>query len=413
VEISAYGITAPAAVYEIAGRRFEIGARDFADAIADAYAAHQRPRCLCLAEGVEMYVARLGEGYIVKRMPDTGSHHAPDCPSYEPPAEFSGLGQVLASAITEDPATGVTTLKLDFPLARIPGRSQVPPVGFETGSVRSDGTKLSLRGLLHYMWDQAELTRWHPGFAGRRSWATVRRRLLRVAQHVRAKGDSLGSRLYVPEPFSIDEREAINARRLRQWQLSMALHGKTQQLALLIGEIKEIVPARYGYKAIIKHVPDQPFAVDEQLYRRLGRRFEQELALWGAADDLHLLMIATFTFGAAGVPVLYDLSLMPANKLWIPVEDQYSKQLIDELVADGRSFVKGLRYNLGQDQQAACALLLDCEGSPMTLSIRSGTSVEEALSVDPARPDAPRWEWRIRMGPIPELPAIALSGRVT
>jgi len=55
-----------------------------------------------------MYVARLGEGFIVKRMPDTGSHHAPDCPSYEPPAELSGLGQVLGSAITEDPATGET-----------------------------------------------------------------------------------------------------------------------------------------------------------------------------------------------------------------------------------------------------------------------------------------------------------------
>jgi hypothetical protein len=72
-----------------------------------------------------MYVARLGasDGYIVKRMPDTGSHHAPDCPSYEPPAEVSGLGQVLGSAITEDPATGETTLKLDFPMSKMPGRS--------------------------------------------------------------------------------------------------------------------------------------------------------------------------------------------------------------------------------------------------------------------------------------------------
>ena len=45
-------------------------------------------------------LAGLDEGYIVKRMPDTGSHHAPDCPSYEPPAEFSGLGQVLGSAFS-------------------------------------------------------------------------------------------------------------------------------------------------------------------------------------------------------------------------------------------------------------------------------------------------------------------------
>ena len=170
MEASIHGITAPSAVYEIGGRRFEIGSRGFAEAIADAHAAHQRPRCMCLVDGAEMYVARLGDGYIVKRMPDTGRRHAPDCPSYEPPAEFSGLGQVLGSAITEDPATGETTLKLDFALARLPGRSTMPPAGGESDSVSSAGTRLSLRGLLHYLWDQAELTRWHPGFAGKRSW---------------------------------------------------------------------------------------------------------------------------------------------------------------------------------------------------------------------------------------------------
>jgi hypothetical protein len=94
---------------------------------------------MCLAEGVEMYVARLAgdRGYIVKRMPDTGSHHAPDCPSYEPPAEFSGLGQVLGSAITEDPATGETTLKLDFPLARCPADRRCRQPGGESDSVSS------------------------------------------------------------------------------------------------------------------------------------------------------------------------------------------------------------------------------------------------------------------------------------
>ena len=44
METSAHGITAPSAVYEIAGRRFEIGTRGFADAVADSHAAHQRPR---------------------------------------------------------------------------------------------------------------------------------------------------------------------------------------------------------------------------------------------------------------------------------------------------------------------------------------------------------------------------------
>ena len=117
------------AAYLIGGQRFEASTPRLAEAVAAAHAARQRPRCLCLAEGIEMYIARLAgahEGYVVKRMPGTGSQHAPDCPAYEPPPEATGLGQVLGSAISEDPATGETTLKLDFPLSRIAGRSAAP-----------------------------------------------------------------------------------------------------------------------------------------------------------------------------------------------------------------------------------------------------------------------------------------------
>lgn len=401
MEASAQGITAPSTVYEIAGRRFELGARGFAEAIADAHAAHQRPRCMCLVEGVEMYVARLAgsdRGYIVKRMPHTGSHHAPDCPSYEPPAEFSGLGQVLGSAITEDPATGETTLRLDFPLAKMPGRSTMPPAGGESDSVASSGTRLSLRGLLHYLWDQAELTRWHPGFAGKRTWATVRRHLLQAAEHKLARGDALRTRLYLPEPFSIDERDAINARRLAQWQHAVAAPGKTQHLMLMIGEVKEIVPARYGFKAIVKHMPDQAFVIDEQLYRRLGRRFEPDLALWGASDDIHMVMIATFGVGSAGVPAIHELCLMPVTRQWLPVEDGFEKQLLDRLVDENRSFVKGLHYNLGRSDRIASAILTDCQGSaPMLFIVPEG--LDEASPRHDA--DTPVWMWRRSGEPMP------------
>lgn len=404
MEISAQGITAPAAVYEIAGRRFEIGSRGFADAVAEAHAAHQRPRCMCLVEGVEMYVARLGEGYIVKRMPDTGSHHAPDCPSYEPPAEFSGLGQVLGSAITEDPATGETTLKLDFPLTKMPGRSQTPPAGGESDSVSSDGTKLSLRGLLHYLWDQAELTRWHPGFVGKRTWATVRRHLLHAAEHKLARGNALRARLYVPEPFSIEERDAINARRLAQWQTAVPTPGKAQQLMLLICEVKEIMPARYGFKAIVKHMPDQALAIDEQLYRRLDRRFESELALWGASDDIHMVMIATFGVSGAGVPAIHELFLMPVTRQWLPVDDGFEKQLLDKLVGESRAFVKGLHYNLGKKDRIASAALTDCEGSAQMLFILPASPDEADPGHQAGVPSQTVWTWRRSGEPIPPFP---------
>lgn len=409
METLAQGITAPAGVYEIGGRRFEIGARGFADAVANAHAAHQRPRCLCQVEGVEMYVARLGDGYIVKRMPDTGSDHALDCPSYEPPAEFSGLGQVLGNAITEDPATGETTLKLDFPLTKVPGRAAMPPAGGESDSVSTSGTKLSLRGLLHYLWDQGELTRWHPGFAGRRTWATVRRHLLLAAEHKIARGDALRARLYVPEPFSVEERDAINARRMVQWQHAAAAPGKPQNLMLLIGEVKEILPARYGFKAIIKHMPDQAFAIDEQLYRRLGRRFEPELALWGAAEDIHLVMIATFGVSSAGVPAIHALCLMPVTRQWLPVQDAFEKQLMDRLVSENRSFVKGLHYNLGRSDRVASAVLTDCEVAAHMLFIRLASLDETTPDQAAGEASSPAWTWNTSGEPMPPLPRAVVA----
>jgi hypothetical protein len=398
------------AAYLVGGKRIESGTAAFAEAIAAAHAAHQRPRCLCLVDGVEMYVARLaglGGGYIVKRMPDTGSHHAPYCASYEPPPEVSGLGQVLGSAITEDPATGETTLKLEFAMSKIAGRSTMPTAGGDSDSVASSGTKLSLRGLLHYLWDQAELTRWQPGFAGKRTWGTVRRHLLQAAENKIARGDSLRARLFIPEVFTVDQREAINARRMSQWSQAIALPGKPQHLMLLIAEVKEIVPARYGFKAVVKHVPDQACALDEQLYRRLGRRFESALALWGAADDIHMVMIATFSVAAAGIPTIVELSLMPVTRQWLPVEDAFEKQVVEKLVGDGRSFIKGLRYNLGAASALACATLTDCEGSAPLLFIVPAGVEDNGRYLQVSDPSAPVWLWHPTAEAMPPIPRVA------
>lgn len=393
--------------YLVGGLRLEAGSPEFAEAIAAAHPARQRPRCLCLAGGIEMYVARLAgtsEGYVVKRMPDTGSQHAPDCPSYEPPPEVSGLGQVLGSAITEDPATGETTLKLDFAMSKIAGRSGMPTAGGESDSVASSGARLSLRGLLHYLWDQAELTHWQPGFAGKRTWGTVRSHLLQAAANKIARGDALRARLYVPEVFSVEQRDAIGARRAAQWSSAVAAPGKPQHLMLLIGEVKEIVPGRYGFKAVLKHVPDQAFAMDEQLYRRLGRSFQSELALWGAADDIHMVMIATFSIAAAGIPTIVELSLMPVTRQWLPVEDGFEKQLVERLVADARSFVKGLRYNLDGGSALASATLTDCEGSPTSLVVAPTGVADNGRFLKVGDPSMPVWLWHPSREAMPALP---------
>src|ERR1035438_7984384 len=41
-------------------------------------------------------------------------------------------------------------------------------------TAKTSGTRLTLRGLLHYLWDESKLSHWTPEMEGKRSWFTVR-----------------------------------------------------------------------------------------------------------------------------------------------------------------------------------------------------------------------------------------------
>ena len=375
----------------------------FDDALAAAYGERHRPLCLCTTEGVAMYVARVGASFIVKRMPGTGSLHAPDCFSYEPPAELSGLAHVIGSAITENPETSTTSLKLGFAMSRNGTRSIEHQCGDGADSAIDRGAKLTLRGLLHYLWDQAELTRWHPGFAGRRSWATVRRHLYSATEGKFARGRALHARLYIPEVFKVERREEINARRSLHWMQAMPTVGGARQLMLLIGEVKEIMPSRFGSKALVKHVPDQPFALSGQLYESIASRFEQELSLWSASDGLHMVMIATFGLNDAGIPTIEELSLMPANAQWIPVEDVFELQLVNRLLRAGRRFTKRLRYDFPVDNPLTVAALLDTANPPSPLCIARPSCARSRIEERCDESGKP-WVWHVERTAIPPLP---------
>lgn len=90
----------------------------FNSALAAIYKSKDRPVCLCRSPGVEMYVVHIADKFFIKRMPNTGGDHEASCGSYEPPAELSGLGEVMGSAIVESADLGTTSLKLDFSLKK-------------------------------------------------------------------------------------------------------------------------------------------------------------------------------------------------------------------------------------------------------------------------------------------------------
>lgn len=396
--------------YLIGGREFDPADEDFLAALAHAQAQRERPLCLCLVGGVEMVVARWNGTYVLRRMPYGGCRHAPDCLSYEPPAELSGLGQVLGTAVVEDPERGTTMLRLGFAMSRVGSNTTRLPTAAagdaSRPSVVSDGTKLSLRALLHLLWERAELTRWRPGFAGCRSWSTVRHRLLQAADGMIARGRALRERLYVPEPFSVDERDAITARRLEVFLRLLAAPRGARSLMLVVAELKEVAPTRYGCKALLKHVPDQPFVLDRQLFGRMERRFADELALWGSAEGIRMMVVGTFAVSHCGIPTLEELSLMPVTGQWIPVENEFELQLVERLVREKRSFQKGLRYNLLPGEPSVSIVLTDTGELPVSMHIALPGAHDTETDDGSARTNT--WIWSVGSGSMPAIPVPGL-----
>ena len=122
-----------------------------------------------------MYIAKLGNHFHIKRMPNTGKDHYPGCPSYEPPPEISGLYSLLDSAIQEIPEEGITKLKLDFRLNKSnkSNNSGVETTDINSQEIKADPTKLTIKALLHHLYDRARLNYWYPKMNGKRGWYTI------------------------------------------------------------------------------------------------------------------------------------------------------------------------------------------------------------------------------------------------
>ena len=258
--------------YLINGRIFAAHDPGLQQALARIYGTPARPRCLCVGEGVEMYVSKLNE-FVIKRMPDTGPQHRPTCPSYELPASESGLGELLGEAIIERVPDGVE-LRLDFPLTRRIGRSFATAHPKSPGEVTVARKTLSLRGLLHYLWERAGFNRWYPRMQGKRSYWVLRKFLLQASEEVETKGLRLAERVFIPENFSRNQMGEI-ARR-REAALSILLSSDADvhfKIMIAIGEVKAFTVTTLGYTLVLKHLPECAFLLDHKTGERTKRAF--------------------------------------------------------------------------------------------------------------------------------------------
>lgn len=392
--------------YKIADKVYGADDPRLNEALASVYGSPNRPLCLCRDGGIEMYIAKLGRMFVIKRMPHTGAQHSSGCDSYEPPAELSGLGEVMGGAIQTNLDDGLTALRLDFALSRSGPRAAPVQTGAEHDSVRTDGKKLTLRGTLHFLYDEAGLTRWSPAMDRKRSWWVVRKYLLQAATDKVVKGGSFADALYIPESFSMERKDEITRRRLDIFNSLSKADGATRRLMVLIGEVKELGDARFGKKMIVKHLADAHFMMNDDVYKRLLKRFEHELMLWGGAENSHLLTVATFSVSGAGVASIEEASLMLVNENWIPYESIDEKMLVDTLTNQKRRFVKGLRYNLPSTNPLASVVLSDTAKPVAMYVLPYGASdqYKKELRELQEGSELEQWQWDTG-GDMPTIPS--------
>ena len=361
------------ALYFVRGRKLRATDPALQDALARIHGSSERPRCMCVPGGVEMYIAKLGE-YVVKRMPQTGSRHHPSCQSFEPAPATSGLGELIGHAIVEHDPERVE-LRTAFPMARIPDRA-IPRGGGqgEPCEVQARSKGLSLRALLHFLYERAGFNRWSPAMQGKRTQGVLHKHLTLAASGVTLKGVALDEHLYVPEPFSLERKDEIAARRRRKLSARTSpADPARRQLAIVIGEFNGVEPTGMGYQLRIKHMADPPLQLDARTWKKAARSHASTLQALNADVEHKPRVLMALLVGARREHVyeVDSLTCMLVSCQWLPLDGTHELPFIEALQQQGRKFLKPMRYDLRSSAGLASALLLDSVDAPYPMHVIS------------------------------------------
>ena len=375
------------------------------DALAQVHDTQERPRCLCVPGGIEMYVARHRQ-FVVKRMPETGNQHHPGCPSYEPDVQQSGLGELIGEAVLER-EPGKVELRVDFAWTRTIGRGAARNELRDVAEVGTPRRRLSLRALTHYLFERAGFNRWSPAMEGKRSQGVLHKYLLEAAEDLTVKGVPLTERLYVPEPFS--EAGRFDAAERRRAKLAVLRpHDGQSPLAIVLGELKAVDVTALGRRVWIKHMPDAPLLVAGKTWERIERVFAPMFEARDA-DTGHRVRLVITALIRARRENTYEIdaaSLMLASEHWIPIEGAYELPLLHALVEQRRRFVKPLRYDARSAAAFPNVLILDAGPAPVPLHVVSAfMNARDRAAKDAAIAacDGIAWRWDVGevMQPLP------------
>lgn len=313
------------------------------DALAIAHRAGLRPRCLCVAGGVEMYIAKRGSSFYLARMPGSGLLHSPDCPSVEDINLLSGADAYPNGVIAE----------------QSDGTLQV--------NIEADAG-MSIDGLLDLLIELADLNVRRPAGAAR-TWRRVREELLRAARMVIAGGMRLDELLVMAEAF---DRGRYQATRIKQETFLSV----TDAPRLVCAPLREIRPSNYGWQVVLKHLPDTRFWLTRPASAALLARWGGTLS-FDALPPHCMVLLRTRPGRKPGTFIVSDMALRRTDRRFMPCLSNLDEQVSDELATEDRGVMRPLRFDIPWGRALADYVLLDCAGEPVPVFVLDRSGCDE------------------------------------
>ncbi|MGA5441919.1 DUF1173 family protein [Streptomyces griseoincarnatus] len=316
-------------------------ATDYAALFARARAEVGHGQCLCQTPALRLVIrcSRAGR-YHLAGWPGEGELHDPSCSFHKLASDLTGRDAYSTEAIHESD-DGVA-IRFSAALARKLSDPEPAKASTEQRDGRARRT-VGLLGLLHWLWEEAQLTAWHPRWR-RRTWWVCHARLSEQIAGCSINHEELAEALYVVPPFR-EEYARRNAAAFETFRIArLKRRGDTQRRGLILGEIRDVSPTRYGVRYALAHHRGALFAttaLDERL-RRSYRPAFSETASERGARRIGLFLVELSPKDNVRV---VDMAAMLVSRLYIPADSSHEVVMANALTDAGRAYIKPVRYD--------------------------------------------------------------------
>ncbi len=313
--------------------------------------------CSCQGKPLKLVIKERNGKVFLAAWPDQAGHHALDCPFF---SETRNATDSLYSGRAIERFGDQTHLQLEHSFLHenryFAGRkgavsAAVRPEEAAAGSRDNLRDSMHMWGLLHYLWEEAGLNRWFPGW--HRDWGLVRYLIRKVAQSTVIDGRQLIESIFIPPVWISSKKREIEEHWRQFCAPLLANHRRSRLVAsgIVVGTVRILEKSEYGHMVQLHH-HSAKFFMDDNLSDSAARFSRRG---WAAAKHLEVVtetdekpyIVAAMRVEASstGVMNVVEIALMRVSPRFIPVDSSYEDKLAKLLLQQDREFSKPLHYD--------------------------------------------------------------------